>query len=230
MSELIDTTEMYLRTILELHEEDIEPLRARIVERLHQSGPTVSQTVARLERDGLLTVRDNRQIELSEIGWQRARMVMRKHRLAERMLSDVLGMPWSVVHDEACKLEHVISDTLEAHITELLSDPEGSPYGCPIPPAEGELRPERFRIGVVRLLDLLTEQPSTQTLVRLSEFVQADALALAGLSEVGLRPGVQIEALLVGDAVEVRGPEGRVRIDPSIAAGLWVAETGPEQP
>ncbi|MGI5951763.1 MAG: metal-dependent transcriptional regulator, partial [Brooklawnia sp.] len=64
MSELIDTTEMYLRTILELYEEDIEPLRARIVERLHQSGPTVSQTVGRLERDGLLTVRDNRQLEL----------------------------------------------------------------------------------------------------------------------------------------------------------------------
>lgn len=229
MSELIDTTEMYLRTILELHEEDIEPLRARIVDRLHQSGPTVSQTVGRLERDGLLVVRDNRQIELSEIGWQRARMVMRKHRLAERMLADVLGMPWTVVHDEACKLEHVISDTLEAHITQLLADPESSPYGCPIPAAEGELRPEDFREGVVRLTEVINEQPTAYRLVRLSEYVQADGSALAGLDAVGVRPGADIAALTTADSVELRGPEGRVRIDPAVAAGLWVAAGNFEQ-
>lgn len=229
MSELIDTTEMYLRTILELYEEDIEPLRARIVERLHQSGPTVSQTVGRLERDGLLTVRDNRQLELSEIGLQRARKVMRKHRLAERLLSDVLGMPWAVVHDEACKLEHVMSDTFEEHITQLLADVDDSPYGCPIPSAHGELRPEGFRDGVVSLVEVVTDQPTNYRLVRLSEFVQADAPALAGLDEVGLRPDIDIEALKVGQAVEIRGPEGRVRIDRATASGLWVAAPSVEQ-
>lgn len=223
MSELIDTTEMYLRTILELHEEGIEPLRARIVERLRQSGPTVSQTVARLERDGLLEVQHNRRIELSALGWERARKVMRKHRLAERMLSDIIGMEWTVVHDEACKLEHVIGDVLERRLTELLNTPQESPYGCPIPDREGTLDPERFREGVIALAEVATPEAKSFRLVRLSEFVQAEAAALGGLDAVGLRPGVVIEALVVGESVEVRGPEGRVRIEPAIAAGLWVA-------
>ena len=223
MSELIDTTEMYLRTILELHEEGIEPLRARIVERLHQSGPTVSQTVGRLERDGLLSVRDDRHLELSEEGWQRARMVMRKHRLAERLLCDVLGMDWTVVHDEACKLEHVIGDLFEQHITELLSSPQTSPYGCPIPPAAGELHPEVFRAGVVSLLEVVSEEPRDREVIRLSEFVQADGQVLSGLDSIGLRPGVVVEAQMVGDAVELRGPEGRVRVDRGVASGLWVS-------
>src|SRR4030095_17260536 len=83
-SDLSDTTEMYLRTIYELEEEGITPLRARIAERLHQSAPTVSQTVARMERDGLVTVEGDRHLELTEVGRMQATRVMRKHRLAER--------------------------------------------------------------------------------------------------------------------------------------------------
>lgn len=222
MSELIDTTEMYLRTIIELQEEGIEPLRARIVERLHQSGPTVSQTVARLERDGLLTVRDDRVIQLSEAGQLRAIKVMRKHRLAERMLADIIGMGWTVVHDEACKLEHVIGDVLEQRLTEIMDSPDSSPYGCPIPQANSEWQPGGFRDGVIGLAELVSSTVGSFRLIRISEYVQADSAALTGLDAVGLRPGVEVQALTVGDAVEVRGPEGRVRIDPAVAAGLWV--------
>ena len=85
VNDLIDTTEMYLRTIFELEEEGIVPLRARIAERLNQSGPTVSQTVARMQRDGLLVVSDDRHLELTDLGRDRAIAVMRKHRLAERL-------------------------------------------------------------------------------------------------------------------------------------------------
>ena len=102
MSDLIDTTEMYLRTIYELVEEGIVPLRARIAERLHQSGPTVSQTVARMERDGLVTVEGDRHLELTPEGLRLATRVMRKHRLAERLLTDVIGLDWEAVHAEAC--------------------------------------------------------------------------------------------------------------------------------
>ena len=87
VNDLIDTTEMYLRTIFELEEEGIVPLRARIAERLNQSGPTVSQTVARMQRDGLLVVSDDRHLELTDLGRDRAIAVMRKHRLAERLLA-----------------------------------------------------------------------------------------------------------------------------------------------
>ena len=133
MSDLIDTTEMYLRTIYELVEEGIVPLRARIAERLHQSGPTVSQTVARMERDGLLTVEGDRHLELTDEGMRLATRVMRKHRLAERLLIDVIGLDWELVHEEACRWEHVMSETVERRLVELLDHPTESPYGNPIP-------------------------------------------------------------------------------------------------
>ena len=131
MSDLIDTTEMYLRTIFELEEEGIVPLRARIAERLQQSGPTVSQTVARMERDELLTVEGDRHLELTTRGRDMAMRVMRKHRLAECLLVDVIGLPWEDVHAEACRWEHVMSETVERRILELLKQPTHSPFGNP---------------------------------------------------------------------------------------------------
>src|SRR3979490_407292 len=110
MNDLVDTTEMYLRTIYDLEEEGVTPLRARIAERLDQSGPTVSQTVARMERDGLLHVAGDRHLQLSVLGRQEAVQVMRKHRLAERLLVDIIGLDWQDVHIEACRWEHVMSE------------------------------------------------------------------------------------------------------------------------
>ena len=133
VSDLIDTTEMYLRTIFELEEEGVTPLRARIAERLGQSGPTVSQTVARMERDGLLTVEGDRHLELTDQGRAMATRVMRKHRLAECLLVDVIGLEWEDVHAEACRWEHVMSEAVERRLLELLDQPTVSPYGNPIP-------------------------------------------------------------------------------------------------
>src|SRR5919107_4402758 len=154
VSELIDTTEMYLRTVYELEEEGILPLRARIAERLHQSGPTVSQTVARMERDGLIKVEGDRHLELTDVGRKQAVRVMRKHRLAERLLIDVIGLEWEDVHAEACRWEHVMSETVERRLLELLDHPTMSPYGNPIPGldelGEGSIE-EQFLDGVEAL-------------------------------------------------------------------------------
>src|ERR1700759_5375096 len=109
---------MYLRTIFELEEEGIVPLRARIAERLSQSGPTVSQTVARMEQAGLLKVEADRQLALTGAGRTRAMRVMRKHRLAECLLVDVIGLPWEEVHVEACRWEHVISENVERRLVQ----------------------------------------------------------------------------------------------------------------
>src|SRR3981189_2569599 len=103
---------MYLRTIYELEEEGVVPLRARIAERLQQSGPTVSQTIARRERDGLVVVADARHLQRTDHGRQLAISVMRKHRLAERLLVDVIGLEWEHVHTEACRWEHAMSDAV----------------------------------------------------------------------------------------------------------------------
>src|SRR5713226_9051682 len=118
---------MYLRTVFELEEVGIVPLRARIAERLSQSGPTVSQTVARMERDGLLRVEGDRQLSLSATGRTLATRVMRKHRLAECLLVDVIGLPWEDVHIEACRWEHVMSEAVERRIFELLAPPTTCP-------------------------------------------------------------------------------------------------------
>src|ERR671910_1365590 len=157
VSDLIDATEMYLRTIYELVEEGIVPLRARIAERLHQSGPTVSQTVARMERDGLVTVEGDRHLELTEEGRRLAVSVMRKHRLAECLLVDVIGMEWEDVHIEACRWEHVMSEAVERRVLELLRHPTESPYGNPIPGLEelGEkAEADSFLDGLVSLSEL----------------------------------------------------------------------------
>src|SRR5512142_1601568 len=129
LSDVIDTTEMYLRTIFELEEEGIVALRARIAERLGHSGPTVSQTVARMERDGLLHVSGDRHLELTDAGRSKAMRVMRKHRLAERLLLDVIGLEWQYVHDEACRWEHVMSERVERKLVAMLDGARESPYG-----------------------------------------------------------------------------------------------------
>src|SRR6185436_17512432 len=126
VNDLVDTTEMYLRTVLELEEEGVPALRARIAERLKQSGPTVSQTVARMERDGLLNVEGDRHLSLTDLGRSKAVAVMRKHRLAELLLVNVIGMPYEEAHDEACRWEHVMSEAVEQKVYELLGKPTRS--------------------------------------------------------------------------------------------------------
>lgn len=169
MRDLVDTTEMYLRTIYELEEEGITPLRARIAERLEQSGPTVSQTVARMERDGLLHVRNDRSLDLTAQGRSLATAVMRKHRLAELLLTDVLGLDIHQVHDEACRWEHVMSEDVERRLVNILDEPFRSPpFGNPIPALDelGVTPPPSLEAGV-RVIDLPdneeTKAPSSRS-------------------------------------------------------------------
>lgn len=193
MTDLIDTTEMYLRTILELEEENIVPLRARISERLGHSGPTVSQTIGRMERDGLVVVSEDRTLELTDAGRQKAVDVMRKHRLAERLLSDVIGLDWAYVHEEACRWEHVMSEQVERRLVELLGHPTESPYGNPIPGLDqlGDLPANGFEQGVVGLVRRLNDagEPITGTVRRLAEPAQVDPELLQQLKGAGVVPG-----------------------------------------
>jgi DtxR family transcriptional regulator, Mn-dependent transcriptional regulator len=209
VSDLIDTTEMYLRTVFELEEEGIVPLRARIAERLGQSGPTVSQTVARMERDGLLTVEGDRHLELTAVGRSMATRVMRKHRLAECLLVDVIGLPWEEVHAEACRWEHVMSDQVERRMLEILKHPTHSPFGNPIPGLD-----ELGDPGVVDEVDLLGldavagEQALRVTVCRLGEQIQDDHALMATLRRAGVVPGEVVKVttsdggVLVGSGME----------------------------
>ena len=173
MTDLIDTTEMYLKTVFELLELGITPMRARIAERLHQSGPTVSQTVARMERDGLLFLDDERVIHLSIEGERIATSVMRKHRLAERHLIDVIGLEYSKVHEEACRWEHVMSEEVERRLVAVLDNPTRSPFGNPIPALDalGATEEEAEESGT-RATDLRLTEPAQARVVQISEILQ----------------------------------------------------------
>jgi len=205
VTDLIDTTEMYLRTIYELEEEGIVPLRARIAERLGHSGPTVSQTVARMERDGLLALAGDRHLELSVQGRQRAVRVMRKHRLSERLLVDILGLEWEYVHDEACRWEHVVSERVERKILALLGEHRESPYGNPIPGLDelGEPPNEDFRLGVTNLVELVAKGVDVATVRRIGEPAQVDPEALNLLTRAGLMPGRRVLIRRDGDWIVV---------------------------
>lgn len=222
MSDLIDTTEMYLRTIYELAEEGIIPLRARIAERLGHSGPTVSQTVARMERDGLLIVSGDRHLELTDDGRTKAMRVMRKHRLAERLLTDVIGLEWEFVHEEACRWEHVMSDRVEKRILELLDTPSHSPYGNPIPGlAElGQTTADiGFLEGVESLPKVITDAQMAVgdarevTVARLGEPLQTDVELLTRFAAAGVMPGKTISVVVAKEHLVVGSPGAETVLD-----------------
>ncbi|MFM1779512.1 MAG: hypothetical protein RIS51_657 [Actinomycetota bacterium] len=189
MTDLIDTTEMYLKAILELEEEGITPMRARIAERLEHSGPTVSQTIARMERDGLITLADDRQLQFTDQGRQKAIEVMRKHRIAERLLVDVIGLDWELVHEEACRWEHVMSEQVEHHILGLLKERNLSPFGMPIPGLEllglpPATYPEVQSVAQTPL--------NSGILSRIGEPIQLDIELLRQFRDLGLTPGTPV--------------------------------------
>ena len=195
MRDLVDTTEMYLRTIYELEEEGITPLRARIAERLEQSGPTVSQTVARMERDGLLHVRTDRSLDLTDKGRDLATAVMRKHRLAERLLTDVLGLDIAKVHDEACRWEHVMSEEVEKRMVAVLDDPTRSPFGNPIPAlsALGFDAPQPDQ--GTRAVDLPNGEEVSATVIQVNEILQVDDGTFQELTAAGIRVGAKVSVV-----------------------------------
>jgi DtxR family Mn-dependent transcriptional regulator len=181
--------EEYLETVLELEESGIRPMRARIVERLGVSAPAVSETVRRLEREGYLTLDDSRAIRLTDKGRTFATSIMRRHRLAERLLTDVLKVPWSQVHEEAGRLEHAISPRLEAHLVALLGDPGTCPHGNPIP-------------GSSNARDVSTQVPLTTTAAgttvvvrRIDEELEAQFDRMQELEAGGVMPGRMLQVL-----------------------------------
>ncbi len=224
MSQLIDTTEMYLRTIYELIEEGVPPRRARIAERLHHSGPTVSQTVARMERDGLLSIDDDRLIHLSDEGHAMAVDVMRRHRLVERLLVDVIGLDLQLVHDEACRWEHVVSSAVEQRLALLLDDPHTSPFGNPIPETAdaGRQALAQFREGNQPLSDVVGPDPVTVVVRRLGEHLQQEA-SMAELVRIGVVPGATVAVSEVPTGVAVRTEAGHAVLPADVSEGLFVS-------
>ena len=225
MSDLIDTTEMYLRTVYELIEDGVVPMRARIAEQLGHSGPTVSQTVARMERDGLLfVVPGDHHLELTESGRAIATRVMRKHRLSERLLADVIGLNLAHVHEEACRWEHVMSDLVEERLLVLLDDPLVSPYGNPIP-GLGELGIAGTKSGdalAVSIDEAVRAGLVKVTVVRLGEAAQTEPGLLDAAIAAGIWPGTNLALGTEADEYVLASAAGEVLVSAIAARHIFV--------
>ena len=207
--------EEYLEAIWELEEEGTQVIQARLAEHLGHSAPTVSETVRRLKTDGYVTV-DGRILQLTGDGRQRAESVVRKHRLAERFLLDVIGIPWSQTHIEACRWEHVMSDAVEERIRAILENPSTCAHGNPIPGIKGPKR------NLHALAD--TEPGERVRLERVTEQVEVDQDALDYLDTHGFIPGAgaQVRAKAPDGTLTLELAGGTMALGPALARLLFV--------
>jgi DtxR family Mn-dependent transcriptional regulator len=189
--------EEYLEVIYELEEEGVPVIRARLAERLGHAAPTVTEMVRRLEEKGYVTT-SGRALRMTSQGRRLAESVTRKHRLAERLLTDVIGLEWYKIHAEAGRWEHVISDEVEAKLQTLLGNPSTCPHGNPIP---GATR----RDTKVRTIAELSGGERIR-LERVTERVESDLTTLKYLDAHGFRPGAS-------GRVRVKAPDGTVTVD-----------------
>ena len=207
--------EEYLEAIHELGEEGMVIIQARLAERLGHSAPAISEMIRRLRADGYIETRGRARV-LTDSGRSVAESVVRKHRLAERLLTDIIGLPWEKAHVEAGRWEHVISDEVEERIVALLGFPTTCPHGNPIPGAGGQPAPS------VALSSMA--QGERVRLARVTELVELDESMLSYLSSHGFVPGTEA-------TVATRAPDGTLTLDlgsatialgPSLASQLYV--------
>jgi len=203
--------EEYCETIFELNEDDVTVIQARIAERLNVSRPAVSEMVRRLETDGLVTVTDGT-ISLTRRGTDLAQTMVRRHRIAERFLTDILGLSWADAHHEAGKWEHVISPAVEAALLQHLEDPTTCPHGNPIP-GSSYVAPE-----TVSLHSSPIGKPFT--IARIPEELEFTEGMLEFLESSHITPGSAGSVLAVS-------PDGTTTVDVSgtvVGIGAFAAE------
>ncbi|MGQ0848362.1 MAG: metal-dependent transcriptional regulator [Actinomycetota bacterium] len=210
VAEYTATYREYVAAIYELSEEGLPVIQARVAEWLGVSRASVSEMIKRMEGQGLVTT--DGEIRLSGDGRHLAEVVVRRHRLAERFLSEVLGLPWVKVHAEAEVWEHAISDDVEAAMLGKLGRPTTCPHGNPIPGA-GYRQP--------RLTPMAKLGRDRAILHRISEELELDSEIMGFLDDSGLRPGAEVELV-------TRTPDGtltvRVNDRDQIGVGSFVAE------
>ena len=224
------TVEEYLETIYNMSAEDEVVIGARLAEKFHVSAPTVTEMLKRLVRDGYIEMDTKRQVTLTEEGNKAAEAVLRRHRLTERFLVDMLGMQWHQVHEEACRLEHFISGAVEDRVIASLNYPTTCPHGNPIPGSVANARTYLKDQGAMRLSSLVFRD--TATILLISEVVEDEEALILYLHDKGLTPGTQLTVLAKADEKEsvdlqeenykllVEGRE--VCISKAVANKIWV--------
>lgn len=217
MAEMHDATEEYLETILAIEEEGVTPIRARLVERLGFSAAAVSEQVNRLVDQGYAELLDDRTLRLTESGRRLAVTIVRRHRLAERLLVDVIGLEWEKVHREADRWEHAISADVEEKLVLLLGDPATCPHGNPIPGSS-------HRVDTTGAIALTQATPGRFKVARISEKIELDDDALTLLAGAHLVPGQTTSVVRTEpDGVVVNGDAGERKVPTEVARLTFVS-------
>jgi DtxR family Mn-dependent transcriptional regulator len=212
---LTETYENYLETIYNMREEGQKIINARLADRLGVKPPTVSQTLQRMSRDGFVKI-DDGEIALTRRGTEVAEASIRRHRIIERFMSDILGIEWAVAHREAERLQHAMSDLIEHKMLEALGHPTTCPHGNPIPGmSTTRLPPDALT---------LASAPENQEvqILRITEEGERDPRLLDYLQKQGLIPGARV---IVQEVVEYTGVVTFKKDDRPIALGLKAART-----
>ena len=224
------TVEEYLETIYNMSAEDEQVIGARLAEKFRVSAPTVTEMLKRLVRDGYILMDAKRVVTLTEAGYQAAEAVLRRHRLTERFLVDMLGMQWHQVHEEACRLEHFISGAVEARVVSSLNHPTTCPHGNPIPGLVPSARTYLKDQGALRLASI--EPGQRASILCISEVVEDEEALILYLHDKGLTPGTLLtvvtpeSGLTAGDEKQeqfrLRVDDREVCINKGVAAKIWV--------
>jgi DtxR family Mn-dependent transcriptional regulator len=173
-----------------------------------------------MQRDGLVELdQDDRHLVLTPLGSELATRVMRKHRLAECLLVDVIGLPWEEVHAEACRWEHVMSEAVERRLLSILDHPTSSPFGNPIPglaelegPQDAGGRGPAAAAGSPLSALAAEDEPRTVTVLRIGETLQGDELVMADLRRLGATPGGAVQVTRTGDRVRIGGEDDSLEL------------------
>jgi len=225
---LTATVEEYLETTYNMEAEQEVVIGARLAEKFHVAPPSVTEMLKRLVRDGFIDMDRRRQIKLTEAGYIAAEAVLRRHRLTERFLVDMLGMQWHQVHEEACRLEHFISGAVEARVLASLNFPSTCPHGNPIP---GQVPSARTYLQDQGAIRLSTAAPGEVVkILCISEVVEDEEALIHYLHEKGLTPGTELIMLApLGGGQDTQSVACRllasgqeVLINMTVPAKIWV--------
>jgi DtxR family Mn-dependent transcriptional regulator len=222
------TVEEYLEAIYNIAMEGEVVIGARLAEKFNVAAPTVTEMLKRLVKQGYIEMDQRRQVTLTEAGNQAAEAVLRRHRLTERFLVDMLGMQWHEVHEEACRLEHFISGAVEARVIASLHQPITCPHGNPIPGTVPNARTYLKDKHAVRLSTL--QGGDTATILLISEVVEDEEALILYLHERGLTPGTRLTMLALDPSeqiashglVRLQSGEREIAISKDAASKIWV--------
>jgi DtxR family Mn-dependent transcriptional regulator len=207
-------TEEYLQAVYTLADEGGQVIGARLAEFLRISPAAVSEMVHRLEREGLLQLDERKEVRLTDSGFSAASRVVRRHRLAERMLVDLLGYEWWKTHEEAERIEHAMSEEMEERLVRVLGDPQTCPHGNPMPGTKPRAtRPlERLTVG------------ESATVERIPDQFEHEPGFLEYLDTQGVRPGVTLEMIEQRPGLLRVAVNGTARsIRPDCGQKVWMA-------